>query len=97
MAHLHHAHPRSAPVVELRLGLQQDPLRQGRRPGCEVEDPILGLGLGLGRRRWGTLGGGGAGDGGGDPGAAGEEDGGGGSGEAAEVGLVLEEEGVRSG
>lgn len=41
VAHFHDAHARSAPVVELRLGLLEDVLGQIGGPGGEVEDPIL--------------------------------------------------------
>jgi len=46
VAHLHDAHAGSAPDVELRLGAAEDGLREGGGPSGEVEDALLGPGLG---------------------------------------------------
>ena len=46
VAHLHDAHARSVPVVELGLGAEEDVFREGGGAGGEVEDAILGVGEG---------------------------------------------------
>lgn len=44
VTHFHDAHAGSAPVVEFRLGPEEDVFREGGGPGGEVEDAVLGLG-----------------------------------------------------
>jgi len=55
VAHLHDAHAGFAPEVELRLGAANYVLGQGGGTRGEVEDALLGLGLGLGLDREGVL------------------------------------------
>lgn len=92
VTHFHDAHAGSAPVVEFRLGPEEDVFREGGGAGGEVEDAVLGVGYGRGLGLGLDLGG--AFDGDGPEGGAGDGDG------LVDLegergGAVLEESGVR--